>query len=257
MKIIDHPLGIEVSNNLLASFESFGRPSEIWIKPEDLDNDLTSKLYPSQIYDYQVNFRVEKVIGVINKLEEIIDMSSRSIYLRKQEDKSELVNKWSLYNYEFYTLIFQSMPDVCAMLLNYLFRLGIPDDKCYPKTTSDKLKAKAPEIINKLDEILAIISNHRNNKNQLLHRGIALNRHPGTQKSLEDFTDYQIKLIAEDLRRDQASTKKLLKEFLSIIGKKNLLPIMKNECIDLEQKIIQLFDMLLPYYHNNHIIYAK
>ena len=75
---------------------------------DELDGKLGQALEKCLRYDYGVMQWSLYVSEVLYRLQELIDMSTRRICKRKNEKKSSLLKQWLLYNYEFYSLTYQS-----------------------------------------------------------------------------------------------------------------------------------------------------
>ena len=220
--------------------------SQILLKP-----DSGHKLSPKQQYEYNSYYWCKTLVDVFNRLESIRTMTGRSLYKKKNEEKSVLLQEWIVYNYEHYTLVYQSILDLALLLTNEVFVLGNPYKKCFYSTICDNTRINGTDVHHILEKLSKTTSKHREGKNLLLHRGerIKLPLEPRTLDTI-DVTNMAIKLGIEvgDMRE-------LVTEFLAIHSRTELLTMMQKECSEIESQVEELFGKLLPYYRGMRSFY--
>jgi hypothetical protein len=248
MSLDGHILVQESTRKFLSSIEEKGRPSALWIKQEHLDGDSSKVLYPYQRYDYCISFWTQEIVNIILKLEEILDMLNRNIYSKKSDDRGELIERWTLYNYEFHILTYESILDVCLLLTNEVFALGIPYRNCSLDNICKNRLIRGTDVKQALYEINRISDTHRKERDFLLHRGQGIKSHPGMSFHVSLIDEDYIAALAEKTGGSVQNTKKLVRAFASKLDRRLLIPTIQKESADIEIKVGQLFDALLPYY---------
>ena len=220
--------------------------------PAVLEQYSSEKLTNKQRYEYAAFYWCSNLAESFKRLEKIRDMTSRSLHKRKKENKGDLLEEWSIYNYELYTLVYQSILDIALLLINEVLDLGIPYRKCFFSTVCANRRVKGNDVERVLKKINNLSSSHREGKNLLLHRGqqiqVPLKK---TRLNTEEISDIALKL---DLEVSHA--RQLLGEFFAMRDRKQLIAIMEQECTKLESKVEQLCDEILPYYNKLRLFYS-
>lgn len=245
MAVKEHQLYNEVWENVIG-----------WALPkikEDLERagyqllferDSGYKLSPKQQYEYNSYYWCRKLEEVFGRLENIRIMTGRSLYKKKSEEKSVLLKEWIVYNYEQYTLVYQSILDIALLLTNEIMNLGNPYRKCCYSTICDNTRVKGTVVYRILGKLQKTTRRHREGKNLLLHQGERINLPIESRTLAEvDVINMAIKLGIE-----VGELKELVTEFLAIYTRTDLLAIMEKECREIESQVEELFDKLLPYY---------
>jgi len=243
MAVKEHPLFNEVFANV-----------NVWAMPKIQEvvkqkgyqalfkPDSSHKLSPKQQYEYNSYYWCKTLVDVLNRLESIRTMTGRSLYKKKNEEKSLLLQEWIVYNYEHYTLVYQSILDIALLLTNEVFSLGNPYKKCSYSTVCDNSRINGTSVHRILEKLRKTTSKHHEGKNLLLHRGERI-KLPLESRILDtiDVTNMAIKFGIEvgDMRE-------LVTEFLAIHTRRDLLAIMDKECKQIESQVEKLFDELLP-----------
>lgn len=254
MHIDRHELVREAMGNSMAGWSQV--PNFKDLTHEELDSDISRTLDKCLRYDYGVMQWSLYVSEVIYRLQEIIDMTSRRIYKKSKEEKGILLRTWMLYNYEFYTLNYQSILDVSLILTNEVFDLGIPYRDCNEHRVCSNRHLRGTEVNRILGELSKMSEGHRKLKNHLLHRGQRIKSLP-VEVPKVDFHDPEvIKRLAQAIGRDIGYTKILIREFYSEKDREKLLSFINNEYTNLEAKVEHLFDELLPHYLKIHQSYS-
>ncbi len=252
MAVKEHQLFNEVFANVMV----WGMPeiqevvkqkgSQALLKP-----DSGHKLSPKQQYEYNSYYWCKTLVDVFNRLESIRTMTGRSLYKKKNEEKSILLQEWIMYNYEHYAIVYQSILDLASLLTNEVFVLGIPYKKCSYSTICDNTRIAGTGVGAILKKLNNTVRKHHKGKNLLVHRGerIKLPLEPRTLDAI-DVTNMAIKTGIEvgDLRES-------VTEFLAIYSRGELITIMEKECREIESQVEELFDKLLPYYRRMRSFY--
>lgn len=254
MYIDEHKLVHEAMRNSMAGWSKI--PDFRDLNHEELDSSISRTLDKCLRYDYGVMQWSLYVSEVLYRLQEIIDMTSRRIYRKNKEEKDILLRTWMLYNYEFYTLNYQSILDVSLILTNEVFDLGIPYKDCNEHRVCSNKHLQGTEVNRILGEISKMSEGHRTLKNYLLHRGQRIKSLP-VEVPKVDFHDPEvIKRLAQAIGRDIGYTKILIREFYSEKDREKLLSFINKKYADLETKVEHLFDELLPHYLKTHQSYS-
>jgi len=206
--------------------------------------DPSLKLSPKQSYEYSSYYWCRRLEVVFDRLENIRRMMGRFPSKKKDEHKSVLLQEWIVYNYEMYTIVYQSILDITLLLVNTIFVMGNPYKKCDYRTVYDNTRIDGTGVRRILEKLSKTTSKYREGKNLLVHRGQRV-KLPLETETLDaiDITNMAIKL-----GMDVDYIKESLLEFLSIHTRKQLLAVMEKECEEIESQIEELFDELLPYY---------
>jgi hypothetical protein len=205
--------------------------------PED------KSLSPKQRYEIESFLWCSRLSSVFNRLEKIREMGSRSIYKKKGEDKGKVIDDWMLYNYQLYTVNYQSISEVALHLTNAILDLGNPYEKCNYGNISENRRVKAAGIAGTLKTLGDKTKEHKERKNLLVHRGKAV-RPPIVAK----VSDFDIPTLAEAIGIDEDAVKADLREFLTLKNREHLYEKMESECEDIKLVVAQLFDELYPHY---------
>jgi len=212
---------------------------------EDLSLLLKDKPM-STLQRYQLNsfIKCSNMVTVFVRLGKVADMTGRSVYLRKGEDKNEVLKEWMIYHYGFYVSIYQGVVDIAFILVNQILDLGFPLRNCNSQTLCSNEHVKGTGIDKTLQRIEEMTNKHRESKNLLLHRGEEVV--PPAEivsPSVFDIPDLVKKMgLPEDI------ITAYLKEFLALKNKEQLMEKMRSECGDLEINVERLFNELLPHY---------
>ena len=201
---------------------------------------------PAQQREYNSYYWCSRVVSTFDRLEWIRAMTSRSVYRRKSETKSVLLEEWIMYNYEHYTVVYQTILEVALLLTNEVFGLGNPYRKCSYSTVCDNTRINGTSVHCILGKLKDTTNKHRGRKNLLVHRGERI-RPPLDTVDLIDSTEVinmAIKLGIEI----GGEREELPVEFLLIHSQKELIEIMEKECTEIESQVEDLFSALLPYY---------
>ena len=246
MAIKDHQL----VNETLANVKDWALPK--------IEGDLKRKGYqvllehgtgyefsPKQRYEYGSYYWCGRLVSTLDRLENIRSMTGRSLYRKKNEERSVLLQEWISYNYENYTIVYQGILDITLLLVNDIFDMGNPYHKCSYGTVYDNTRISGTGIRDILKKLKNVTTTYRKGKNLLVHRGERI-KLPVESRTLDriDMTNIAIKLgieVDDDL-------KEAIAEFLAIYTKSELLTLMEKECREIETLVEKLFDKLLPYY---------
>jgi len=255
MHLDEHGLVKEAMTNSMLQISQI--PNFEDLNHEELDSDLSMTLNKCLRYDYGVMQWSLYVTEVLYRLQEIIDMTSRKIYKRNDEERGIFLKEWVLYNYEFYTLTYQSVRDVSLLLTNEVFDLGILYRNCNEHTVCSNRHLRGTKVKLILIEISNMSAGHRKMKDFLLHRGQRIKSLPVVGMKIDDLDKKAITKIAHSIGRDIGYTKTMLRELFSERDRKRTISVISKEYKDLEEKIKQLFDELLPHYRKIHQSYSQ
>lgn len=248
MSLKHHPLYKATQSNL-----------ERWISPDELQ--LTSlrqriedsSLSPIERYEVGSFFWCKTLTQVLTRMKSIREMTNRSIHKKKGEDTSKIIRDWMSYNYQLYSITYQSILEVALLTTNEILDLGYSDWQCNYRTICDNRRVKAANILGPLKELQKITLKHREGKNLLVHQGKKIPLPTKTKK----ITSLDLSAIAEELGRDESEIKAILAEFLTKKSREKLLAKMESECRAIELKVKGLFDSLLPQYTRVHSFYEQ
>ena len=202
-------------------------------------------LSPKQEYEYNCYYWCKNLVEVFDRLENIVNMSNHSLYKKKNEEKSVLLFNWIQYNYEYYVLIYQSIPDIASMLINEIYILGIPRTKCSCGTVCENTRIKGTRVHKLLGKLQKLIDKHRKAKNLLLHQGDEISLPIGL-KTL-DIIELTTRAVKHGCEVD-ADLKDLVQFFLEKNTKEDIIKIMSEERSEIETQVENLYDVLLPFY---------
>jgi hypothetical protein len=204
------------------------------------DESLSQK----QRYEIESFLWCSRLSVVFSRLKKIREMGSRSMYKKKGEDKSKVINDWMLYNYQLYTVTYQSISEVALLLTNAILDLGNPPKNCTYGNISENRRVKAAGLVDTLKTLMDKTKEHRERKNLLVHRGKAV-RPPVTKAKIIDF---DVSGVAEAMGTDEETLKANLQEFLAKKSREHLYEKIESECEDIKLVVAQLFDELYPHY---------
>jgi len=180
------------------------------------------------------------------RLKRIRDMLNRSLYPRKGESKSKRIKNWMAYNYQIYSVVFQSILEVTILLTNEVLDLGYPERRCSYESLSENKKVKASGVNPVLKQIYEDALKHRENKNKLVHQGksISIPREYRVTEGIE----IDISTLAQDIGADVTEIREFFEGFAADSRRLRFIADLENECNSIESKVEKLFDKLLPQY---------
>ncbi len=213
-------------------------------------NKLAFEFSPKQNYEYNSLRWCINLIAVFDRLENIRNMTRRSLYRKKNEDKSALLQEWLIYNYEHYAIAYQGILEIALLLTNAVFDMGNPPHECSYHTVCNNTRMAGTDVGAILKKLIKTVQKHREGKNLLVHRGERIEL-PIQMPSEVDllYTAISVGIKLEDELR-------LLGEFLMIHTRKDLLAIMDKECKQIESQVEKLLDKLLPVYRRMRSFYS-
>ena len=201
---------------------------------------------PERQHQYNSYYWCNRLVSIFDRLTWIRSMTSRSVYGRKNEDRSVLLEEWIVYNYEHYTVVYQAILEVALLLTNEIFCLGNPYRKCSYSTVCDNTRINGTSVHRILGKLKNTTDKHHGRKNLWVHRGERL-RPPLDLIDLIDSTE--IIDMARKLGIEIGGEREELPaEFLLIHSRKELIEVMEKECTEIESQVEDLFEALLPYY---------
>lgn len=201
-------------------------------------------LTPKQRYEIGSLLWCRTFSIVFNRLDRIREMTTRSIYKKKDENKSQLINNWLYYNYQLYTVTYQSILEIALLITNEILDLGNPYRQCNFSNIYENRRVKAAGLDRILKKLMQKTKKHREGKNLLVHQGKGTPV-PSKGKKLDAI---DISSIAKELQTDEEDIKANLSEFLALKSREQLFIKMKMECKDIKLLVKQLFDELYPNY---------
>lgn len=208
---------------------------------------------PKQHYEYNSYYWCSRFVNVFDRLRDIRNMTGRSLYRKKNEEKSVLLQEWLVYNYEHYAIVYQGILDIALLLTNAVFDMGNPYAKCSYSTVYGNTRIAGTGVGAILKELNNTVRKHREGKNLLVHQGERIKLPIETREFAEvDFINMAIRLgiqVSDKMRE-------LVIEFLAIHTRKDLLVIMDRERKQIESQVEKLFDKLLPYYRRMRSFYS-
>lgn len=207
----------ELFNELLADVMDWAHPkileeleqkgAQALLEPGSFDG-----LSPRQQYEFNSYYWCRRLVGIFDKLKSIRTMTGRSPSKKKNESRSVLLEEWIRHNYEYYTVIYQSILDVALLLTNEIFNLGNPYRKCSYSTVCDNTQIKGTSVHRILEKLDKTVRKHREGKNLLLHRG---ERIKPPIKGMR-FEEIEMTNMAIKLGLMPGESEQLLREFLSL-----------------------------------------
>lgn len=209
------------------------------------------KLSQKQNYEYNCYYWCRRLNVIFDRLKEIRTMTGRSLYKKKNESKSVLMQEWIMYNYEQYTIVYQGILDVALLLTNEILELGNPYAKCSYNAICENTRVNGTSAHRVLKKMNNTTKKHREGKNLFVHRGERIEL-PIDRKIYDavDVTNMAIKLGLE-----VGYTEELLVEFLEINTRNQIIEMMEKECKVIESQTEELLTELLPYYQRFHSLY--
>lgn len=180
------------------------------------------------------------------RLKRIREMLNRSLYPRKGESKSKRIDNWMAYNYQIYSVVFQSILEVTVLLTNDVLDLGYPEWQCKYESLKDNKRVKAWGINSVLGQIYLDTLKHRKNKNKLVHQGKAISIPREYKRTKEIQID--ISTFTQDISVDETEIREFLEGLVAASQKQKFISDLENECNSIQSKVEHLFDKLLPQY---------
>jgi len=230
-----------------------------WLPPRMTMFDDLSKLLQdksqSALHRYQIGsfIRCDNMVKVFVRLESVADMTGRSIYRRKYEDKGEFSKEWMVYHYGYYISVYQSTVDIATVLVNQILDLGYPLRQCNFVNLHDNEHVKATGIDRILEQLQKTTQEHWKSKNLLLHRGEEV----APPLQMVKPSVFPIAQIAEALGMSQDVVTRHLEEYLAVKNQTQLAEKMRSECGYLEMKVERLLDKLFPHYIEMRSFYQQ
>lgn len=251
MALKEHQLYKELWANVFASLEpQIDEALEQVHKSPSFDEFLSMlsspfSLSPRQRYECSSWYWCNRIVDRFEELAKIRTMTGRSLYKRRNEEKSVLLQEWIMYNYEHYTVVFQGILDVALLLTNEIFLLGNPYKECHFGRVCGNTRIKGTTVHSMLQKLNETTRGRREGKNLLVHRGERIKLPLETR--IYDTVDV-INLFTKLRLEVDELTRGLVSEFLSEYSRNDLIGIMEKECAELESQVEGLFTALLPYY---------
>jgi len=208
---------------------------------------------PLQRYELGSFLWCKSLVQVLTRLKKIRAMMTRSIYKKKGEEKGKLLKDWMSYNYQLYSVVYQSVLEVALLLTNEVLDLGYSDRQCGYGTICDNRRVKAANILPPLRELHRTTLVHRQGKNLLVHQGKSI----PLPKSAKLTASVDFSALAQELGTGESELKAILDEFLTLSSRKKLLVQMEKECREVEARVVQLLDRLSPQYTRVHSYYEQ
>ncbi len=134
-------------------------------------NKLSFEFSPRQYYEYNSFLWCINLVSVFDRLENIRNMTRRTLHRKKSEDKSALLQKWLIYNYEHYAIAYQGILEVALLLTNAVFDMGNPTRECSYRTVINNTRISGTNVGAILKKLNETVQKHREGKNLLVHRG--------------------------------------------------------------------------------------
>jgi hypothetical protein len=180
------------------------------------------------------------------RLKRIREMLNRSLYPRKGESKSKRIQNWMAYNYQIYSVVFQSILEVTILLTNEVLDLGYSKRQCSYESLRENRRVKASGINPVLRQLYDDTFKHRVSKNELVHQGKSISiphEYKATKKIEIDFST-----LTQDISADETEIREFFEGFIAANRKSKFIADLENECNSIESKVEKLFDKLLPQY---------
>jgi len=202
------------------------------------------KLSRGQAYEHSSWYWCNRMIVVFHRLETIQNMMGHSLYLKKNERRSQLLEDWVRYNWEHYAVAYQSVLEVALLLCNEMLVLGYPSRECRYDVVCNNTRVKNTPVYRALQKLQKTTSEHRKGKNLLVHEGQRIL----PSKAAKDLDTVELFNLAARVGADFEDRSELLANFLSWVTKPELLEVMDDERNEIEEQVTQLLGELLPYY---------
>ena len=180
------------------------------------------------------------------RLKRVREMLNRSLYPKKGESKSKRIKNWMAYNYQIYSVVFQSILEVTILLTNEVLDLGYPERQCRYESLRENKKVKASGVNPVLKHIYEDTLKHRENKNKLVHQGKSISI-PREYRATEKI-EIDISTLAQDIGADVTEIRKFFEGFAADSNRLRFIAKLENEYNSIESKVEKLFDKLLPQY---------
>ena len=180
------------------------------------------------------------------RLKRIREMLNRSLYPKKGESKSKRIKNWMAYNYQIYSVVFQSILEVTILLTNEVLDLGYPERQCRYESLRENKKVKASGVNPVLKQIYEDTLRHKENKNKLVHQGKSISI-PREYKATKEI-QIDISTLTQDISADETEIREFLEGLVAASQKRKFIGDLENECNSIRSKVEKLFDKLLPQY---------
>lgn len=249
MAVKDHKLFLEMLENVWVWAQKHAK--EHFTIPFPRGSGI--KLSPKQHYEHSCYYWSHRLENIFDRLKNIRIMTGRSLYRKKTEVKSVLIQEWILYNYEHYTIVYQGILDVALLLTNAILELGNPHKKCSYDTICENTKVNRTNVHHILKKIQDSTKKHREGKNMFVHQGERVDL-PVDRKTYDTIDLVNIATtLGLEINNEYMQ---LVAEFLQIVTTKEIIKIMENECKEIESQTEELLTALSPHYHRIHSLYV-
>ncbi len=229
------------------------------------DEELTSIRIRSKLKDnsitYQERYKLNSFLScrscvqTFTRLKRIREMMNRSLYRRKGESKKKRVRDWMAYNYQIYTVVYQSVLEVAVLLANAVLDLGYTSRQCNYWALKENRRVKASKINSTLHKLYDDTLKHREAKNKLVHQGKSISlplEYKNTKKMEVDFS-----VLTQDFGSDEMELREFFEGFIAEKQKLQFIRDLELECNSIESNIEKLFEKLLPQYIKIHSFYKE
>ena len=153
---------------------------------------------------------------------------------------------WIEYHYSYFLGAFASVGDICLLLVNATFALGIAPRNCSRSAIRTNSWVKRTDVPRAIDRVEEVMSRHRERRNLDLHRGTSAD----IGAVLGDRTFDSLRLLGLVGRASgDAEAAGLAHRGLRSVSA-NLAQVMSRETDELEEAIRGLLDQLSPVYQD-------
>ena len=237
-----------IKNNLMESMPA-EELTTTRIRQKLKDESLT----PLLRYDLSAFLWCKSCSLTFTKLKMIREMLNRSLYPRKGENKRKRIESWMAYNYQIYSVVFQSIIEVVSLLTNDILDLGYPERQCKYDSLKENKRVKASGINPVLGQVYMDALKHRENKNSLVHKGksIPIPREYKLTKKIQ----IDISTFTQDISADETEIREFLEGLVAAGQKRKFIEDLENECNAIQSKVEKLFHKLLPQYIKIRALY--
>jgi hypothetical protein len=240
MNINQHQLFLSTKSDVL-----------IWVPNQNMDIKHLRQLIegsdeykpkPRERYELGSFYWCLTFSSVFNRLNQIKNMTLRSLYHKKNENKAKLKKDWMVYNYHIFAAVYQSVLEVGVLITNEILDLGNQPTQCHFDQLIRNRRVKEAKMDVRLKSIAQITEKYRNIKNRLLHQGKGTRPHINVRLSAFDITS-----TADRFGMNEGEAEELA-QYLAERDQQLLANQMKDEIKEIKLQVEKLLDELQPYY---------
>ena len=249
--LASHPLIEQVFTNLRPVLDAFGdqlkdvaeQSGKIRIKDEQA-------LPEYQYYDVMVFRKAFSLVDCIYQVEDTKWFIGRFPSPRRYEKEGITQHRWIEYHYSHYVVTLVSLGNLSLILVNVVFRLGIPEKLCTGELIKQNEWVSASSVNKSLSSLEKITKRHSPLRNLYVHRGKTPELHQVFESNLLDY----LKLYSF---LNQAGHPVVDRKLLDLVYKGEISKILERldaEITQTKQAVRELLDSLFPIYERHALL---